>query len=402
MGSSVFDQLAAFGNDGGSIVRIGGANRYDTALKFAEYYGTSSTVVMATGLDFPDALAAGPLGYEQGPLLLNDGTTVRPDVGAFIRATGVTKVYIVGGTSVVPQSVEDELTVEYGVVVERLAGANRAETAVKVAEELITIDSGYDDGVLLVNQNTFADALAAGPLGADWEFPLLMVNTDSIPAATAAFHVKYSPTIDDVIAIGGRAAVSDAVLNGAVAAAKPVATAITTATLAISDVKQGVFAVSGTPNVTADAVVPGPAVNAWAIEFVQNATPGTEVVKVLTIRVSARLPAPTCRSSRSLRTSTVCRNSAFVTLWNGSPAGDLTTAVSSVGTNTFAVAPATINAPTTPGSQDTTVVVTFDQKINNPIPLLAATGIYDNSNLVSAPQLLTRRPPWVSPRPSTQ
>ena len=57
--SAVLEELADIA---GTIpTRLAGANRYETALAVAEANGNSGTVILATGENFPDALAAGPL-----------------------------------------------------------------------------------------------------------------------------------------------------------------------------------------------------------------------------------------------------------------------------------------------------------------------------------------------------
>ena len=94
-----------------------------------------STVILSTGANFPDALAAGPLAIAAGaPILLNDGDSVRPDVLKFLNDNAVARVIIVGGTAAVPQSVEDELELGLGREVVRLGGANRNGTAVEIAD----------------------------------------------------------------------------------------------------------------------------------------------------------------------------------------------------------------------------------------------------------------------------
>src|SRR5690606_10527730 len=52
--------------------RISGDTRYDTAIAISqEGWKSADTVVLATGADFPDALAGGPLAYQQNaPILL--------------------------------------------------------------------------------------------------------------------------------------------------------------------------------------------------------------------------------------------------------------------------------------------------------------------------------------------
>src|SRR4051794_24893409 len=52
---------AAVSNAGYNPVRLGGANRYETAVKVAtDGLGSPSVAFIATGTNFPDALGAGP------------------------------------------------------------------------------------------------------------------------------------------------------------------------------------------------------------------------------------------------------------------------------------------------------------------------------------------------------
>lgn len=75
------------------IERILGADRYDTCVKVAEYglgHGLKMDhVALATGLSFPDALAAGPyLALDDGVLLLTQGNEVPPSVASYLSKRG--------------------------------------------------------------------------------------------------------------------------------------------------------------------------------------------------------------------------------------------------------------------------------------------------------------------------
>jgi len=240
--SNVFDALDAMTN--GEVVRFAGADRYETALAVAGDVCECPNIILATGENFPDALAAGPLAiFTNGAIVLNKGESLRPDVKSFIANEDPVKVWIVGGTGVVPASVEAELR-DMGLSVARLAGNNRFSTAAAIADRLAA-DVGLGYSAVLVNGNGFADALAAGPFAAlDAVYgSIMLVNIDSIPPATAAWHVANCDTLGrdttkdidvdfeagpngevsifgNVYAIGGTSVVSDAVLEGAAATAK--------------------------------------------------------------------------------------------------------------------------------------------------------------------------------------
>jgi putative cell wall-binding protein len=231
---AVLEQLDAINGAEGTN-RIFGADRYATALALADAYAESFEdepgfngfpVVLATGTNFPDALAAGSIGL---PIVLNRGDSLLPEVREFFAGGNVREVYIVGGVGVVPASVEAEIENELGLVVERLAGDNRDETAVALTNIYDLIVEGDVDisevspNVILVNGLGFADALAAGPFARRVAATILTVRTNSIPPATAGFHVANCSTIQEIYAVGGASVISDAVIASAVEAATCVA-----------------------------------------------------------------------------------------------------------------------------------------------------------------------------------
>ena len=105
----VSDAIAAEldGYTGGRVVRLAGANRYDTAVAISSGSFISADVVyVATGLNFPDALAAGPVaGLTAGPLLLVPGTSVPASVQAELSRLDPDRVVVLGSAGVVSDSV---------------------------------------------------------------------------------------------------------------------------------------------------------------------------------------------------------------------------------------------------------------------------------------------------------
>lgn len=213
---------------GATVTRVSGADRYGTSIAIANDVFAGITpfdeAIITTGQDFPDALAGGVLSaYRGAPILLNDGESVRADVGDFLDDAGINKVYILGGTAAVPASVEAELSTTHGVTTERLDGPNRWGTAVAIADEISELGSATgpsNNEVVLVNGLGFADALTAAPYAFDLDVsPILLTAPDSVPAETATYHQTNCDEIDFITIIGGTAAVSAGVADAAVAAA---------------------------------------------------------------------------------------------------------------------------------------------------------------------------------------
>jgi len=285
--SDVFEDLF---NATGWAERISGSDRYATALAVAEWswWGSQCDVVLATGENYPDALAAAPLAYNvSAPMLLTSGSSLRADVKAYLAdnmdtgagcALGVPTVHIIGGTSAVPASIETEINT-MGIDTNRIAGANRYETAVAIAGV-----SGNDSCAVLINGNGFADALGAGPWASDYECSLMLVNADSIPAATAAWHASHCEDLDGEIGVaGGEAVVSDAVHLGAIGAAtctpvEATATLSSTASNAVVALDDDCDTDWDLVRLTANAGsgVDGLAGNDWFVDVYEGAT--TEVV----------------------------------------------------------------------------------------------------------------------------
>jgi hypothetical protein len=86
--------------------RLAGANRYETSKLIAAQATAAGADArrtwLATGADWPDALAAGPAAAAQGAvLLLVDGKSAStPAVTSWIQAAGgLTELVIVGGSA---------------------------------------------------------------------------------------------------------------------------------------------------------------------------------------------------------------------------------------------------------------------------------------------------------------
>lgn len=107
VGEAVMRQLQPLA---ATVSRVSGASRYETSARIAEMYDGAVTPVifLATGTDFPDALAAAPVvGYFDGPTLLVPPRGPLPEatVTALSRFTGASYVIAVGGGAVLDDDV---------------------------------------------------------------------------------------------------------------------------------------------------------------------------------------------------------------------------------------------------------------------------------------------------------
>jgi len=215
--ASVEHALAAL--PGVRVVRLAGANRYATASAIAAEADArwraagvdrDGTVLLASGQNFPDALAAAPLAAAAAlPLLLTDPAGLPDDTAAGLKALGARDVVVVGG----PGAVGDGVLSSLRGNVRRLAGATRYATADAVASAAVA--AGADPKVVVVAAGTsFPDALAAGPAVSALGGVLLLSDRDQLPDETAA-RLRAAAPVRSLHVAGGAAALSDAVVSRA-------------------------------------------------------------------------------------------------------------------------------------------------------------------------------------------
>ena len=190
--------------------RASGTDRFATAAAISQqsFPNGATTAFIAVGLDFPDALAAGPAAADsRGPVLLTTRDVVPQSTLDELRRLGPDRVVIVGGPFVISDSVASAIRSATGAEVTRLSGANRFETAAALARFFAT-----DAPVAFVATGRgFADALAGGAAAAHIGAPILLTERDSLPAATA--DALRSLGVGEIIVLGGDFAVSPAVLD---------------------------------------------------------------------------------------------------------------------------------------------------------------------------------------------
>ena len=185
--------LGAYAGAGG-VERLWGQNRFATAaaISAATFSPGVPAVYIATGLNFPDALAGGPAAADCGcPILLVQTDSIPAATASELTRLSPAKIVILGGTGVVSETVETALGAYAGAGgVERLWGQNRFATAAAISAA--TFSPGVP-AVYIATGLNFPDALAGGPAAADCGCPILLVQTDSIPAATSSELTRLVP-----------------------------------------------------------------------------------------------------------------------------------------------------------------------------------------------------------------
>lgn len=187
---------------GYGISRIAGKDRVETAhlinLKTAELRGVKVIgdlpSILVSGNEFADALSSAPFAQ----LALQNTSYSR-----FIPYSGYTKSddLVIGGFSSVPSGEEKE----------RIAGEDRYETALKIAEahkKLLKEKKNLDvRRVVIVDGTNYPDALAAGPVASSLYAPILLTSPNKLHEGVAKFIIDNE--IESVTIFGGRNSVSE-------------------------------------------------------------------------------------------------------------------------------------------------------------------------------------------------
>ncbi len=97
---------------------IVGIDRYDTSAQVAaRFFPSPGTIGLASGANFPDALAGGAhIARFSGPMLLTDPSTLSPATQAYLtaKASSIVGGFLYGGTSAVSESVRTAAQVSIG------------------------------------------------------------------------------------------------------------------------------------------------------------------------------------------------------------------------------------------------------------------------------------------------
>lgn len=204
--SAVEAQLEAL--TGTDATRIQGPDRFSTAVAVSEvaFPGNASTVFLAFGGNFPDAVVAGSLGAnEQAPVLLVDQNSAPSVVLQRLQALSPSAIHVLGGSTVISDTVLNQVQSATGVLPTRISGIDRHSTS--VAGSAFAFPGGADTVYIATGAN-FPDALAAGPAGAAENAPVLLVQSSCMPEVVRREIERLGATT--MVVIGGEGVVSPA------------------------------------------------------------------------------------------------------------------------------------------------------------------------------------------------
>jgi putative cell wall-binding protein len=206
--------------------RIGGIDRYASSAQLfnskfipttVPLYAGATSVVLASGANFPDALSATYLAATLATgVVLTDPNVIPQQTLAVLTNGTISTVYIVGGTSAISAAEQNQIAALHKgnaplsslLTVLRVAGADRYATN-NAADLFSGASAGATTAVVATGTN-FADALAAGPAvyvgNGTKPFPLVL--TDGTTLSASAVSTLTNLGITKVVIAGGTSAIS--------------------------------------------------------------------------------------------------------------------------------------------------------------------------------------------------
>lgn len=167
-----------------------------TSHEIVEKTNDGKILYVADKKELADALTGGVLSItNSGSLLTLDSNNIQESESNLLNKAE--KVFVLGGEERVSKSIEERSNFSG-----RISGADRFETATKVAEEL-----GTDRNIVIVNGMNYVDAITSTPLSILEGRNILLVTKDGIPEATKQYLEKYGKD-KDIIFVGGEESIS--------------------------------------------------------------------------------------------------------------------------------------------------------------------------------------------------
>lgn len=193
------------------VTTLSGSNRWGTSAAVSEAsFEPGSSVFLASGASYADALAAGPAAAHAGASLL---LTAQGDLPAATLAEldrlQPPAITIVGGTAAIGPDVEAALAERFpDADIERISGVNRFATAAAVATEVF----GEASTAFVASGQDFADALSASGVAATLDgVPVLLASQAAATDVTTDALAQLGVT--EAVVVGGTAVLSEPVVE---------------------------------------------------------------------------------------------------------------------------------------------------------------------------------------------
>jgi N-acetylmuramoyl-L-alanine amidase len=183
-----------------NIDRINGKDRFEVAYNISKKLKPTTTVVIANGLNFPDALAIAPYAAKNGyPILLTKSDVLPSIIQESINQIKPNTTIISGGEASVGKEIASKLN-----GVKRIGGKDRFEVSANIVSQL----SPNSIKAFVATGMNFADALTGSVLAAKQDAPMLLTHSTMISESVKT--VIETRNINDFVILGGTASVPEA------------------------------------------------------------------------------------------------------------------------------------------------------------------------------------------------
>lgn len=190
---------------GFQVERLGGNTRYATATAVADRIlqirgAHNSTVLLATGKNYPDALTASAAAIKQrGVVLLTPRSQADAETKTWMKSTKSSDRHAIGGPAV-------RASDHYGVpIAKKVMGQNRYQTAAAVAQTFFPPGPAR---VVVATGRDFPDATVATAITAKTGAPVTLTPAYRLAPVTGKYLQASKNSIRKIDVLGGNAAVN--------------------------------------------------------------------------------------------------------------------------------------------------------------------------------------------------
>lgn len=204
----------AYAQNSYNVNRLYGMDRYKTSVSISNKYvsNTLQNVIVASGKNFPDALAGSVLSKKLNAPILLTGNTVSESkdcieyINNHLDKNGT--IYILGGQASVNEEFISNMKAQGYKNFVRLGGKNRFQTNQYIVN-FMNVEKNTP--VVIANAYGFADALSVSSIAASKGYPIIMTSNSSLSDEAKIMIKNIAPS--GVYVIGGYASVGDNVVN---------------------------------------------------------------------------------------------------------------------------------------------------------------------------------------------
>ena len=192
------------------LKRLAGTVRYDTMSQLVStaFTGTSSTVIVASGANYPDALAASALaGVKDAPIVLTDPGALSPQAAGQLKRLNPSEIIVAGGANAVSQGVVSSLK-GYARNVHRVSGSTRYDTSYQL---YLQGKGKWGSTAIVATGSNYADALSVSSYAYAAKAPVFLCDPQRGLTAAQRQALK---SFKRVLVVGGENAVPTRYVSG--------------------------------------------------------------------------------------------------------------------------------------------------------------------------------------------